>query len=237
LYRASIDGDFEDTLISMCEGAYPQLILFYTNGGARFGVYIEKEKVTSFFGDVYFKEIPSTSLKLIKYTYTNPNEIMYLYFKNSSVSFVKIGTELYSKNDDYQNIDLGTYTLNDYEDEYLISIASEEENIEILVGYNYYLEDTATPYYIDTNKLNEVYEVLRNKTMAITSFDEDVITGQMYLNDSSLVYTSIPYDEGWHVYVDGEEVNTSALGNAFLTFYVSPGKHYMTFKYNIPYFI
>ena len=61
LYRASIDGDFEDTLISMCEGAYPQLILFYTNGGARFGVYIEKEKVTSFFGDVYFKEIPGTS--------------------------------------------------------------------------------------------------------------------------------------------------------------------------------
>ena len=61
LYRASIDGDFEDTIISMCEGVYPQLILFYTNGGARFGVYIEKEKVTSFFGDVYFKEIPSTS--------------------------------------------------------------------------------------------------------------------------------------------------------------------------------
>ena len=106
------------------------------------------------------EEIPSTSLKLFKYTYTNPNEIMYLYFKNSSVSFVKIGTELYSKNDDYQNIDLGTYTLNDYEDEYLISIASDEENIEILVGYNYYLEDTAIPYYIDTNKLNEAYEVL-----------------------------------------------------------------------------
>ena len=61
LYRASIDGDFEDTIISMCEGAYPQLILFYTNGGARFGVYIEKEKVTSFFGDVSYKEIPSTS--------------------------------------------------------------------------------------------------------------------------------------------------------------------------------
>ena len=61
LYRASIDGDFEDTLISMCEGVYPQLILFYTNGGARFGVYIEKEKVTSFFGDVSFNEIPSTS--------------------------------------------------------------------------------------------------------------------------------------------------------------------------------
>jgi len=182
------------------------------------------------------EEIPSTSLKLIKYTYTNPNEIMYLYFKNSSVSFVKIGTELYSKNDDYQNIDLGTYTLNDYEDEYLISIASEEENIEILVGYNYYLEDTATPYYIDTNKLNEAYEVLRNKTMAITSFDEDVITGQMYLNDSSLVYTSIPYDEGWEVYVNNEKVDTYSIGDALLAFNADKGLNKIEFRYKIPKF-
>lgn len=182
------------------------------------------------------EEIPSTSLKLIKYTYTNPNEIMYLYFKNSSVSFVKIGTELYSKNDDYQNIDLGTYTLNDYEDEYLISIASEEENIEILVGYNYYLEDTATPYYIDTNKLNEAYEVLRNKTMAITSFDEDVITGQMYLNDSSLVYTSIPYDEGWEVYVNNKKVDTYSIGDALLAFNADKGLNKIEFRYRIPKF-
>ena len=182
------------------------------------------------------EEIPSTSLKLIKYTYTNPNEIMYLYFKNSSVSFVKIGTELYSKNDDYQNIDLGTYTLNDYEDEYLISIASEEENIEILVGYNYYLEDTAIPYYIDTNKLNEAYEVLRNKTMAITSFDEDVITGQMYLNDSSLVYTSIPYDEGWEVYVNNKKVDTYSIGDALLAFNADKGLNKIEFRYRIPKF-
>ena len=182
------------------------------------------------------EEIPSTSLKLIKYTYTNPNEIMYLYFKNSSVSFVKIGTELYSKNDDYQNIDLGTYTLNDYEDEYLISIASEEENIEIFVGYNYYLEDTAIPYYIDTNKLNEAYEVLRNKTMAITSFDEDVITGQMYLNDSSLVYTSIPYDEGWEVYVNNKKVDTYSIGDALLAFNADKGLNKIEFRYRIPKF-
>lgn len=182
------------------------------------------------------EEIPSTSLKLIKYTYTNPNEIMYLYFKNSSVSFVKIGTELYSKNDDYQNIDLGTYTLNDYEDEYLISIASEEDNIEILVGYNYYLEDTAVPYYIDTNKLNEAYEVLRNKTMAITSFDEDVITGQMYLNDSSLVYTSIPYDEGWEVYVNNKKVDTYSIGDALLAFNADKGLNKIEFRYRIPKF-
>ena len=61
LYRASIDGDYEEKIISFCEGIYPQIILFYTEEGARFGVYIEKEKNTNFFGKVTYKEIPGTS--------------------------------------------------------------------------------------------------------------------------------------------------------------------------------
>jgi hypothetical protein len=61
LYRASIDGDYEDKIISCCEGIYPQLILFFTEEGARFGVYIEKKKSVSFFGNISYKEIPGTS--------------------------------------------------------------------------------------------------------------------------------------------------------------------------------
>ena len=61
LYRASIDGDYEEIIDSLCKGVYPQLILFYTQEGARFGIYIEKEKHTSFFGEVTYKEIPGTS--------------------------------------------------------------------------------------------------------------------------------------------------------------------------------
>ena len=62
LYRASVDGDYEETINSLCEGAYPQITLFLTKEGARFGVYIDKEKSTSFFkkGTIY-KEKPGTS--------------------------------------------------------------------------------------------------------------------------------------------------------------------------------
>ena len=61
LYRASDDGDYESTILSFCEGIYPQLILFHTSEGARFGVYIEKEKVKSIFGKTKYKEKPDTS--------------------------------------------------------------------------------------------------------------------------------------------------------------------------------
>ena len=43
LYRASIDGDFEDTIDSLCEGINPQLILFYTDDGPDL-VYILRKK-------------------------------------------------------------------------------------------------------------------------------------------------------------------------------------------------
>lgn len=61
LYRASVDGDYEERIIALSEGVYPQVILFYTEDGARFGIYIEKEKHISFFGNVSYKEIPGTS--------------------------------------------------------------------------------------------------------------------------------------------------------------------------------
>ena len=64
LYRASMDGDFEDSIISFSEGVYPQLVLFYTEDGARFGAYVEKEKYISMFGKISYKEVPGTSFIL-----------------------------------------------------------------------------------------------------------------------------------------------------------------------------
>ena len=61
LYRASIDKDYENSIILNCEGIYPQLILFYCKEGQRFGIYIEKEKHTGFFGHISYREVPGTS--------------------------------------------------------------------------------------------------------------------------------------------------------------------------------
>ncbi len=64
IYRATIDGDYEYVINHNCEGVYPQLILFYTHQGARFGIYIEKEKHTNILGNVSYKEVPGSSFIL-----------------------------------------------------------------------------------------------------------------------------------------------------------------------------
>ena len=64
IYRATLDGDYEYAINNNCEGVYPQLILFYTHQGARFGIYIEKEKHTNILGNVSYKEVPGSSFIL-----------------------------------------------------------------------------------------------------------------------------------------------------------------------------
>ena len=61
LYRASVDKDYENSIIINCDGIYPQLILFYCNEGQRFGIYIEKERQTGIFGNISYREVPGTS--------------------------------------------------------------------------------------------------------------------------------------------------------------------------------
>ena len=61
LYRASIDGDFEEVIKSKTEDKEKTLTLFYTYEGARFGVFINKKKSNSIFKGTIYKEIPGTS--------------------------------------------------------------------------------------------------------------------------------------------------------------------------------
>ena len=61
LYRASIDGDYDDIVKGNAEDKLQTLTLFYTYEGARFGVYIHKKKVKTFFRVEAYEEIPGTS--------------------------------------------------------------------------------------------------------------------------------------------------------------------------------
>ena len=47
-----------------------------------------------------------------------------------------------------------------------------------------------------------------------------------------MLYTSIPYDKGWSVYVDGNKVKPIAIcSGSLMGAYVSQGTHSVTFKY------
>ena len=178
---------------------------------------------------------------LIKYTYENTGDNMYLYSANSAVQFMIVGDCLYNKDDDYLNyINTSPEIIYSYTDNYaerkIINIKSTAETVDVIVGYKYYYDPGIKMFTINQDKFQKAYDILNRYSLDITEFKESSIKGNIYLDDNMTVYTSIPYDAGWHVYVDDKEVDTFSIGNALLAFNADKGTHKIKMVYRIPYF-
>ena len=75
------------------------------------------------------------------------------------------------------------------------------------------------------------YEFLSKQVMKTESFKGNSMTGKIDVTESGLFYTSIPYEEGWNAYVDGEKVDISPVGGSLLAFPLGKGEHEIKLVY------
>ena len=61
--------------------------------------------------------------------------------------------------------------------------------------------------------------------MHISQYTDTSVKGNISVKEEGTLYTSIPYETGWRVYVDGEEMDTYAFENAFVAFDITAGDH------------
>lgn len=89
-------------------------------------------------------------------------------------------------------------------------------------------------YYYDEERLQEAYEILAERQMEIASVKGDTIEAVVTAGeDMPVLFTSIPYDDGWKVSVDGERIETfPVLDGAFLAVELTPGEHTLMFTYD-----
>lgn len=78
---------------------------------------------------------------------------------------------------------------------------------------------------------NKGFDVLSKSTLKATKVTDTKIEGTINCDRDGLFYTSIPYEAGWKAYVDGEQCEIKALGNALITFDLSKGEHEIVLKY------
>lgn len=89
-------------------------------------------------------------------------------------------------------------------------------------------------YTIDDDRLNEGYRILNNQSLLIDQFEDTFINGSFTAKEDCILYTSIPYDKGWNIQVDGkavEENDIVDIGGAFIGVNVKKGNHKITFEY------
>ncbi len=72
---------------------------------------------------------------------------------------------------------------------------------------------------------------LQRSTLELTSLSGTRISGTIDCDREGLLYTSIPQDGGWHVYVDGKEAETQLVGEVMVAVPLTEGSHAVEFVY------
>ena len=90
---------------------------------------------------------------------------------------------------------------------------------------------------LDQDAYKEMYEKLSSTALNITRVKDGSVDGTINMKKDGLMFTSIPYDKGWTVKVDGKEVKTEKVAGAFLGIRLEEGQHEIRMRYVSPGFI
>ena len=97
-------------------------------------------------------------------------------------------------------------------------------------GMNVYLET-------DFSKFDKTYYEYLNNSLHNITYKNDYIYSELDTEIDGTLVTSIPYDKGWKVYLDNEEVDVLNINQGFVGIDVKKGFHKVEFKYMSPYFM
>lgn len=135
---------------------------------------------------------------------------------------------------------LGNEMTQDIDDEhYILDLGECAKNEAVTLRFT--IKEGVTDGYADfmlrsinMEKFTKGYNILKSQSMDIETFTDTEIKGTVTAQESGILYTSIPYDTGWTITVDGEKIEKEemlSLGEALIGIHLSAGTHTVEFKY------
>lgn len=85
--------------------------------------------------------------------------------------------------------------------------------------------------YLTEKKLNEIYPLLSQGGLKNSSVCDTEICGTVTAKENQIIFTTLPYDKMWQVYVDGVRVETYKCLDATVGFDITAGEHTIEMKY------
>ncbi len=150
---------------------------------------------------------------------------IYVYVANDDVedvtAYVNSSTKSFSNVDRGYLLDLGVCEVGD-----VISLSSDEG-----------LTLDATVYLFDDEVFIDWYNRMSEQSFQVesctNSLTETSLSGTVTATEDGALFLSIPYDEGWTVTVDGEEVEAAAFADTFLSLDLTAGTHTISLHYHV----
>ncbi len=90
---------------------------------------------------------------------------------------------------------------------------------------------SASIYRMDEEVLKEALEILSARHMEDVVWKSDYIAGNIALEEAGRLILSVPYEDGWTVYVNGEETEGTLFGGCLMAFDLEPGEYAFEMKY------
>lgn len=84
---------------------------------------------------------------------------------------------------------------------------------------------------MDTEAWNQAYQLLDDEILKVTNYSDTRIEGTIDVKENGCFVTSIPYEKGWTIEVDGEKRRAETLGGAFLAIPLEAGHHEIRMTY------
>ena len=178
----------------------------------------------------YFKYTPQNASLPAEVTYTfTPHTIEQLYFFYPSDYPRKVSLSLNSK-------DYGTFFDNESDRIIPLRRFDPERPVNFTVKLEddvlYLMRDQNFFYYLDTELFKTVMTELNKCRFNIEEHSDTYLKGTINITEEEMMlFTSIPYDEGWKVICDGQELPIIKSADSLLAAEIPVGNHTLSFKY------
>ncbi len=92
----------------------------------------------------------------------------------------------------------------------------------------------ASAYVFRYDNLNTMTQILSQQALDVTSYSDTSLTGTIDVQEDGLLFTSIPYDNGWTLTVDGVETEIEIFADALISVPLTAGTHEIHLEYHAP---
>ena len=146
----------------------------------------------------------------------------YVYVINKDVKKVTVSTDGESKS--FDHVDRG----------YFLELGWCRAGVEVTITSEDNKVMDARAYRFEEGVLQDVYHRLGEYGLVVTSWQDTLIKGYADTPAPGTFFTSIPYDQGWKIMLDGREVKGKKVFDTFLGFELPGGSHEITLTYRPP---
>ncbi len=85
---------------------------------------------------------------------------------------------------------------------------------------------------MDNDALNAAISAMGEDQWQLTEYGDGFFKGTISATDNCVMFTSIPYSNGWTATVDGKRADVIPVGDALLGIYLAPGEHTVELHYH-----